>query len=75
MPENQNSALPTNKMTTMMVGTPTIGTLLGPALLEVWPQIAPAWLVGPSVTALIVTGVPTLLSAAIAYFIRDKYNG
>lgn len=58
----------------MVVGTPTVYALIGPAVSEVWPQVVPAVLAGEAMTAFASAAGAAVIAAAVAYFVRDKPN-
>ena len=71
----QAGLAPTRKLTTMLIGVPALTLLLGPAVAEVWPQIAPVWATGAAVTALVTTLPGVIISGVLAYFgVPDKPN-
>lgn len=70
--ENQPDRLPTNKALTMFGGTVALAPIVGPAVAEIWPQIAPAFLAGPAATELLAAALAGLLSLALAYFVPDR---
>lgn len=76
MPDSakQPDAWPTRKLVTMAVGTPTIATLIGPAVAEVWPQIVPAAYAGEAMIAFVSAAAAALVSAIVAYFVPDRPN-
>ena len=72
MLETQPGNLPTNKVLAMLTGTTALAPIIGPAVAEVWPQIAPAALAGPAMTDFIAALLAGLASLALAYFVPDR---
>lgn len=65
---------PTRKLATMLVGTPALYSLVGPAVEEFWPQVAPAALTGPAFTAFISAAAAAAIAGIAAYFVPDAPN-
>jgi len=67
MPESakQPDRWPTRKLATVVAGAPTIYALLGDAVGEVWPQIAPAALAGGAMTAFVGMAASTVLAGGV----------
>ena len=72
MLERQPDRIPTNKALTMAGGIPALSVIIGPAVAEVWPQIAPAALSGPAMTDFVAAALAGLASLALAYFVPDR---
>jgi len=70
----QASAMPTNKLAVGSAVTAIVGTQLSPAVAEVWPQIAPALLAGPSVTEIISAVAALVAGLVVGWFIPDAPN-
>jgi hypothetical protein len=70
----QPTKLPTNKALTMAGGTVVLTPLIQPAVFEVWPQIAPMFLAGDAMTALVGGLLTAIASLAFAYFVPDRSN-
>jgi hypothetical protein len=68
----QPSAMPTNKLMVGSTVATIVGTQLSPALAEVWPQVAPALLAGPSFTDLIAAIVTLLAGLAAGWIVPDR---
>ena len=68
----QASVMPTNKLAVGSAVTAIVGTQLSPAVAEVWPQVAPAMLAGPSVTEMISAVVALLAGLAVGWFVPDR---
>lgn len=72
--ETQPTRAPTNKALTMLGGTVALAPFIGPAVNEVWPQIAPAFLAGPAMTEAVAAVIAGLASLALAYFVPDRWG-
>ena len=72
MLERQPDRIPTNKVLAMFGGTAALAPIIGPAVAEVWPQIAPAALSGPAMTDFVAAALAGLASLALAYFVPDR---
>jgi len=70
----QPDSWPTRKLATVVVGAPTIYALLGDAVTEVWPQLAPTALAGEAVTAFVAMTASTVLAGVVAYLVPDRPN-
>jgi hypothetical protein len=58
----------------MIIGVPALYALFGPAVTEAWPQLVPAALAGPAMTALISALPAVLVTAIVAYYVPDAPN-
>jgi hypothetical protein len=70
--ENQVSALPTNKALAVVGVNMVSLPFVLPAVQEVWPQIAPAFLAGPAMTDAVAALLSGLVGLAVAWFVRDR---
>lgn len=70
----QTSSAPTRKLTTMLIGVPALYAMIGPAISESWPQIAPAAFAGEAMTALVSAIIVAALTGLVAYFVPDAPN-
>ncbi len=70
--ETQPDAWPTNKALVSAGSTAAILTLIDPAVREVWPQIAPAFLTGQAMTALVAAATAVAGGLALAWLVPDR---
>ena len=74
MTVKEPSAMPNNKLLASFgTGVVSLPFIL-PAVSEVWPQIAPAFLSGPSMTTAVAAIISGLVSLAMAWFVRNRPN-
>lgn len=71
---SQPSAMPTRKLMVGTLAAAITGTELGPALAEVWPQIAPPVLAGPAVTSYLSLVMSLAAGLAAGYYVKDRAN-
>ena len=68
----QPDAFPTRKLAVGSTVATIVATQLSPAIVELWPQVAPALLAGPAVTE-IVSALAALAAALVAgWFVPDR---
>ncbi len=70
--ETQPDAWPTNKAMIGSTSTAVILTLIDPAVHEVWPQLAPAFLTGDAMTALVAATCAVLGGLGLAWLVPDR---
>lgn len=70
----QSSRRPTNKLTVGSAVSSVIGVYAQPVVEEVWPQLVPAVLAGPSVTTAVAVLVSMLAGVLAAYWVPDAAN-
>lgn len=68
----QKTAMPTNKLMVGSAVSTIVGTQLSPALAEVWPQIAPSILAGPSFTDLVAAMATLMAGLAAGWLVPDR---
>ena len=71
---DQATARPTNKVLATAGGTIVLTPMVHSAVVEVWPQIAPAVLVGEATTTLVAVALSAVVSLGIAWFVPDRAN-
>jgi hypothetical protein len=70
----QTSALPTRKLTVGSAVATGVTLYMEPVVSEVWPQIAPALLAGPSATQAVAFAFGMGAALLIAYWVPDAPN-
>jgi hypothetical protein len=70
--EKQPGLAPTNKAMTAAGIAAVVTTYAQPVAAELWPQIAPAALAGPAMTAAVAALVGALAALAVAWWVPDR---
>lgn len=68
----QPDSFPTNKLAVGSAISSVFATQVGPVLEEVWPQIAPAVLAGPTMTTTLAMLAAIFVGWAVAWFVPDR---
>ena len=68
----QASSMPTNKLAVGSVVATIVSTQLSPAIVELWPQVAPALLAGPAVAEIVSTLAALAAALLVGWFVPDR---
>lgn len=68
----QPSAMPTNKLMVGSTATAVFAQYAGPVVAEIWPQVVPAVVGGPTTTEAVATLSSILAGIAVAWWVRDR---